>query len=359
MSKHLFTTARTYTTYLCLAISVGIGLIALSTFRRPVPLTALSAKPSSVNQQKKVERTTAPRQLVGAEARAYLQQAGEGQSLMNAITAAGFGLKKQEQGPMGEAGAGYLGMSHVQNLNAWFADEGVTVRPTAAEEKRESSWQLKMRLKAFGYGDDLMTAPPIVSHHVKDNRIEYERGENFGLRIADFEFSEDSLFNPKSEIPSPKFVEWYENRAEGIEQGFTINERPTRNGTLQSGALRLVVQLNGELRAHAKNGGQTIELTDSQSKPALSYSQLTAVDAKGKLLPAHMETNMNGSEINLVVDERSATYPIVIDPIVATLEKILDAGINTQVGGQFGDAVAIDGDKAIVGSWLEDSPVGG
>ena len=56
---------------------------------------------------------------------------------MQAITAARFGLKRQERGPFGETGNGYLGMSHDQNLNAWFAEDGVTVRPTVAEDKRQ------------------------------------------------------------------------------------------------------------------------------------------------------------------------------------------------------------------------------
>jgi len=337
-----------------------MGLITLSSFRRPTPHTAVTAGPWSdslqwVKQQERAERTTAQRHLVGAAARAYLKEPGEGQSLMDAITKAQFGLKSQLRGPSGETGSGYLGMSHVQNLNAWFAEDGVVVRPTVAEEKRQSAWHLKMQLKGYGYGNDLMAAPPIVSSHVKDNRIEYERAENFGLPMSNFEFRKDSLFNPTAEVRNRKFVEWYENRPEGIEQGFTIYERPEhpyQNGTMQSEGLRLVVQLNGELQARVKNGGQTIELIDSLSKPALSYGQLTAVDANGKQLAAHMETRANGSEIVLLVDDRNASYPIVVDPIVATVEKILDW--TRQGGAQFGDAVAISGERAIVGYWLYD-----
>jgi len=57
--------------------------------------------------------------------------------------------------------------------------------------------------------------------------------------------------------------------------------------------------------------------------------------------------------------EPLASYPITIDPVVATLEKILIAGgasslAGPQFGAQFGDAVAIDSDLAIVGAWLDD-----
>src|SRR5205814_10283558 len=124
--------------------------------------------------------------LHGAQAREYLEARGEYQSLMEAVTAARFGLKWQERSPFGDAGGGYLGMSHVQNLNAWVDDEGVTVRPTLSEEERAKAWRVGMRLKSYGYGARLSDAPPIVSHKVKENRIEYERATDFQFPILDF-----------------------------------------------------------------------------------------------------------------------------------------------------------------------------
>ena len=63
------------------------------------------------------------------------------------------------------------------------------------------------------------------------------------------------------------------------------------------------------------------------------------LDALRKQLAAHMEASADGSEITLVVDDRGASYPIVIDPIVADLKQILDAtrapvgiGIGTESG---------------------------
>jgi hypothetical protein len=342
------------------ALVFVVALLILSGFRRSAP--AVGAMPGTVAPKERSEQRREPKQLTGEAAQKYLQQPGEGQSLMHAITVARFGLKSQERGPFGETGGGYLGMSHEQNLNAWFADDGVTVRPTVSEQERERSWHMELRLKAYGYGNDLIPAPPIVSQHVKDNRIEYER-RDCRLSIANCRPAKaavTSLQSPGNQLfqsaignPRSAIIEWYQNRAEGIEQGFTIYEQPDHNGALQSEALRLVIDLSGELQAHAKNGGQTIELADSRSKPTLSYSQLTAVDAKGNQLPAHMETRANGGEITLIVDDRNASYPISIDPIIATVEKILDLPL-TQTGAQFGDAVAISGNWAIVGFWLYD-----
>ena len=123
-------------------------------------------------------------------------------------------------------------------------------------------------------------------------------------------------------------TEWYENRAEGIEQGFTIAERPERNTvTSADEPLRLVLSLKGELRAHAKDEGAS-DRTNRRgpANEALSYGKLMVLDGVRKQLPAHMEASADGGEITLVVDDRDAAYPIVIDPIVAKLEKILDAG---------------------------------
>ena len=114
---------------------------------------------------------------------------------------------------------------------------------------------------------------------------------NCRLPIAELEDSARSLlgspqlFQSAIDNRQSAITEWYENRAEGIEQGFTIAQRPERNNAIVSGQpLRLVVSLNGDLRAHEKDGGQAIELTDGEGKPVLSYSKLTAVDATGSTL---------------------------------------------------------------------------
>ena len=352
--------------FFTICLGGGLVLLGISSFRRPAPLGLPAVENQKVVRQAEMIRTSGPA-LQGAAPRKYLQEPGEGQSLMQAINAARFGLKRQDRGPFGEAGSGYLGMSHDQNLNAWFAEDGVTVHPTVGPKERAHAWHMQMRLKAYGYGNDLVAAAPIVSQHVKDNRIEYERG-NFELRNANFESMKSDLssrgftgkmpvplFISQSAIRNPQLIEWYENRAEGIEQGFTIGARPEFNSAGRPDEpLRLVVSLTGDLRAKVKDEGRSIALTDGRGKPALSYDHLTAVDADGKQLSAHMETSAGGRELVLIVDDHEASYPITIDPIVASLEQILDEPGLPQTGSQFGDAVAIDGFLAIVGEWLED-----
>jgi hypothetical protein len=282
-------------------------------------------------------------QLSGAQARVYLEQSDDGKSLAQAITAARFSLVWEESA-RGEsnAGGGYLGMSHEQNLHAWFAQDGVTVRPTLPDEKRDQGWTATLRLKSWGYGTQLTGVPPITSRTVNQNRIEYERR---------------SLI-PQSEFRNPKLVEWYENRAEGIEQGFTLNERPLRGQVAgPNEPLRVVLAVTGDLRARTKEEGK-IELTNYQGKGALSYSKLVAVDANGKRMAARIETSTDGREITLVVEDADARYPVVIDPIVASLEKKFGDGYTPHAEARFGFDVAIDGDRAIVGAWRDASDTG-
>src|SRR2546421_269849 len=106
-------------------------------------------------------------------------------------------------------------------------------------------------------------------------------------------------------------------------------------------SVRVVVALEGDLRARAKGDGSEVELFREGGEAVLSYGQLLARDAGGRELPARMEADAGGSEIALVVDDRGATYPVEIDPVTASLEQKL---INPTVlsGAEFGNAVAIE-----------------
>ena len=316
------------------------------------PTTATAAKAENA----KIEN--APLQLQGAQARGYLEKTEDGRSLAQAVTAARFGLKWQERSPFGDEGGGYLGMSHVQNLNAWFDTEGMTIRPTLPEEERDKAWRFGMRLKAYGYGAQLTDAPPIVSQKVKENRIEYERA-NCQSPIANCRFeniaSGGALSVLKSAIGNRQssMTEWYENRAAGIEQGFTLNSPPGRASSAANEPLRLTLKLEGDLHARAKGAGGEVQLFKQDGDAVLSYGQLLAKDSKGRLLPSRMETNSDGSEIALLVQDAGATYPIDIDPITATLEQKLTK-FHTETGAEFGDAVAISGNLAVIGAFLDD-----
>jgi hypothetical protein len=368
---------------ICVALGIASGVCAISAIEsksRSVRCPASTDMGAASENKKISQQKRSAVQFSGEKARDYLTQTSDGQSLLQALTAARFGLKWQEHPPGGQTGgAGYLGLSHDQNLKVWFDDHGMTVRPTLSEEKPGQAWSTVVRLTAYGYGKQLVDIPPIVSRMVKANRIEYERVSS----------------NRQPPIRDPQLVEWYENRAEGVEQGFTINERPARTASYLGNAfarcshgalspfrapadtptegggysanvyeigsmkfeanepLRMLLAVTGDLHAQIRDEG-TIELVGKEGKGALSYDKLVAGDADGKKLAARMEASADGREIALVVEDAGAHYPIMIDPVVASLEQKLRA-TGPQADARFGFAVAIDGDRAVVGAWREDT----
>ncbi|HZI48175.1 MAG TPA: hypothetical protein VFD75_10300, partial [Pyrinomonadaceae bacterium] len=219
---------------LALALAGLGGFMTLSSLLLPGSPADMTVGANLTKENRGRENPMSP--LQGTQAREYLQQHGEYDSLMQAATAERFGLNHYDRSPFGGETDGYLAMSHVQNLNAWFNDAGVTIRRTLPDEGRAKSWQMRMKLSAYGYGGKLREVPPVISHKVKDNWIEYER-DNGRLPIADCRFEassgleSQSLLNLKNEghdsslfqsaITNRKsaITEWYENRAAGIEQG--------------------------------------------------------------------------------------------------------------------------------------------
>ena len=158
-----------------LALLGCLAWIAQVFFRRPAAHPDRAGTPANAAPAL-VSSASAPRNFQGDVARAYFEKTSEGQSLMKAIEVQQYGLKRQAQSPFDKAsGAGHLGMSHDENLNVWFGDESATIRPTLSDKDRYKVWRLEMKLKAYGYGNQLHAAPPIVSRSVKDNRLEYVR----------------------------------------------------------------------------------------------------------------------------------------------------------------------------------------
>src|SRR5208282_4644313 len=103
-------------------------------------------------------------------------------------------------------------------------------------------------------------------------------------------------------------TEWYVNGPIGLEQGFTVNERP---GRTHGQPLAVAIDLSGNLTA-ASDDRQGLMLRSADGKPVLRYLGLTAYDATGRELRAWEE--LRGSRLMLKVDDAGAHYPLVIDP---------------------------------------------
>jgi hypothetical protein len=144
--------------------------------------------------------------------------------------------------------------------------------------------------------------------------------------------------------------EFYRNGPYGLEQGFTLLKR-TQAG---NGPLVLALGLRGSLIPE-QMGSQILFRTRSGAT-ALSYGQLSALDATGHRLPGHMQ--IRNRTLQLRIDDRDARYPLRIDPFIQQGEKLTGSGV---IGiGSFGFSVALsaDGNTALIGGPSDNSGVG-
>jgi probable HAF family extracellular repeat protein len=144
--------------------------------------------------------------------------------------------------------------------------------------------------------------------------------------------------------------ESYRNGPYGLEQGYTVRQRP-QTGT---GSLVLALSVGGSLTP--EQAGSQVLFRTHAGATALRYGQLSAIDAAGRRLPALMQVR-NGS-LELRIDDSHARYPVRIDPFIQQGEKLTGGG--EIGGGGFGGAVALsaDGSTALIGAPGDNEDVG-
>jgi hypothetical protein len=142
------------------------------------------------------------------------------------------------------------------------------------------------------------------------------------------------------EYAGPGFVEWYDNRPDGLEQGFRLAERPATDPwrPAPDGPVRLAGRVETTLRLDASRP-DSILYRDEAGHPVLVYRNLVVEDATGRRLPARIEATER--ELALVIDDRAAVYPVLVDP---TFGAPLWIGDIDQAGAEFGYTVAAAGD---------------
>ena len=102
-------------------------------------------------------------------------------------------------------------------------------------------------------------------------------------------------------------TKWYVNGRQGLEQGFTLQRKPT--GAAQGQPLSIALGVTGDLALSQQDGAILLK---SGKLVVLRYAGLTAVDARGRKLPAQMEAR-NG-QIRMTVEDQNAQYPLTVDP---------------------------------------------
>ena len=257
--------------------------------------------------------------LKGEAAVEKLKMDGSYDSLAEAVTAARYQITQQD--------GRWLAENPAQKFSSSFTKNELRIAEFAVRaDKQQASkpqWEIGLKLDGFGYGNDLS-----------------EVGE--GETIANnnrIEITKSAIRDPQSAI-----TEWYENKPEGLEQGFTLNAPPARYGTGSDG-LRLSLQIIGDLNAETANN-QAITLKDKQGRTVLTYDKLAAWDADGKQLAAIM--NVVDKKISLEVDDREARYPVTIDPMISLQNKLTASDGASQ--DKLGTSVSIKGNSLVTGA---------
>jgi hypothetical protein len=235
---------------------------------------------------------------------------------------------------------GLLAATPAQGYSTHFGVEGMTLSVGQS--------RLQMQLTGLGYGERLTPVAAALPTG-RDNRVQYRRGN---------------------------VTEWYVNGPLGLQQGFTLEERPDLTGFgnlsgLREQPLTLALAVSGSWQAVVSADGRDLSLTAGDGA-SLRYGGLYAYDATGRQLPAHFELSSpyqgqglgpvlseacpelcrRAEGVRVVIDDSAAIYPLIVDPLIQ--QAYLKAS-NADADDLFGFSVAISGDTVVVGAIYEDS----
>lgn len=194
-----------------------------------------------------------------------------------------------------------------QGLETEFGAEGVFFKT--------DDDSLKLELSKLGRADQLSSVDQISQVVAEDNRLQYKRGN---------------------------VTEWYVNSPLGMEQGFTISQRPEGSSELVNVVLGLDM---GNLNASESANGKSIQFTNSKGQEVMTYSKLYVYDAQGK----ELESSMKVSEEKIIIayNDTGAQYPVVVDPLME-VQRILASNGNDD--DEFGFCSAVYDTYAVVGA---------
>lgn len=139
--------------------------------------------------------------------------------------------------------------------------------------------------------------------------------------------------------------EWFINGPHGLEHGYVL---PVPPGGSRDDELMIEVELSGDLYPRLDHETERVRLVDGEGRTRLYYGHLYVFDANGVPLDAHLE--VIDDAIAWRIDDRSAVYPITIDPLIWGAHKKLLA-MNAMGGDGLSD-VSVDGSTVAIGANL-------
>jgi len=232
----------------------------------------------------------------------FWKQAGADDNLRQAFERALYALEDSGHGL-------WHGSNDAQKLSIEFDSQGARLKHPLGS--------VGFHLAGYGYGDALQS-PVAPTLHADGTRLEYRRGD---------------------------LTEWYVNGRQGLEQGFTLRQRPQAGR--EGAPLGIALGVTGDLALSQQDGAILLK---SGKSVVLRYAGLTAVDARGRKLPARLETRgKDGSqEILITVDDRAAQYPLTVDPTWSQEQELTAS--DGAASDYFGYSVSVSGTTVVIGS---------
>ena len=285
--------------------------------------------------------------LQGKPANDYLKEHGLYVRLQNLIEAAQYQIDQQPQAQKSSALRSglrknnaeiYEATNPAQKLKARFNGSDVVLQPLT--NNLTTTLQARLRLRSYGYGRRMLTAGA-GTMRVDGNRIENAR------RLA-------TQSNPTNTDrgSSDQIVEWYQNRKDGLEQGFTLAAPPGKRH--EGTPLRVRLTVTGKVRPVLVDSGKALELIGGNGKHWLRYDHLMATDASGRQLQTRFRADRK--QISLLIHDTEAVYPLRVNALFTQSKKLTasDAAANDR----FGYSVATNGDTVVVGAYGKNSNIG-
>jgi hypothetical protein len=300
----------------------GFTLRALQPTTLASALTLLAAV-STTSAAGDTVAAPAPSVPKGDAATARLKEQGHYASLMEAMQAARYAVETvQANTGTPQGGECYAG-NPAHSLRCWFRPDGLELQAAGAKQ-----WKLNLRLR--GYGRATLETADVDKVSARQSRVELSRAQG-------------------------ALVEWYDNRAAGLEQGFTLQHAPHGDGPL-----RLILEAEGDLHPEPEIRNTAVRFVAADGETTLRYTGLKVWDAAQRELTAHLE--VQGRQLALVVNDRDAAYPVTLDPLITSQEAKLRPKIagDGAAGDSFGHSVSLssDGNTALVGASGDDTAAG-
>lgn len=196
----------------------------------------------------------------------------------------------QDQTVLSDLTSAWQAPNRAHNFRSYFTERGIRV---VRRTETTPSWEWGLALLGVGRDDERSNAAS-ARLATDQNRIDFDRA---------------------------RVKEWFVNSPDGIEHGFTIQDRPAaKDGIVAPGPLYVDLELTGGLLPVVAEDGQAITFFASSGGAILTYSQVIASDDRGRRLKAHLEALSEPGLriIRIVVDDEDAEYPVAIDPIATS-----------------------------------------